>query len=251
MEWLPALPKGPIEICFWIGAIVFVVTLARRWRRLESWPDRVVVAAALVLLPLAIRAVRNISPFFLVWAPAMSRLIGPDAQLRLPAFLHRGPRPSSSPASDHPRVNLALALGAAVAAVVVVGACWARPLDRLGWLPLPPAAAAAIRDCPGPLYNRYNEGGYLIWFVPQVPVFIDSRQDPYPAELLAAHTAAERSGDATALFTRYHIACAALPPTSKVAERLRSDAAAWSTLYADDEWVVLGRRAAAQRLPPL
>jgi hypothetical protein len=252
MEWLPALPKGPIEICFWIGAVVFVVTLARRWRRLDSWSDRVVVAAALVMLPLAIRAVRNISPFFLVWAPAMSRLIGPDAGLRLPGFLHGNRAGSPAPPSpDHPRFNLALALGAAAGALIVVATCWARPVERLGWRPLSPAAAAAIRACPGPLYNRYNEGGYLIWFVPEVPVFVDSRQDPYPAELLTAHATAERTGDATALFARHHVACAALPPTSKVAERLRTQTAAWTTLYADAAWVVLARRDAAQRLPPL
>ena len=81
MEWLPSYPKGPIEIAFWVASVVLVVVLYRRWRRLTSWSDRIVVAAALVLLPLAARAVRNISPFFLLWAPAMSRLIGPDARL--------------------------------------------------------------------------------------------------------------------------------------------------------------------------
>lgn len=237
MEWMPSLPKGPIEISFWLGAVVLVVTLVRRWRRLDCWSDRVVVAAALVMLPLAARAVRNISPFFLLWAPAMSRLIGPDAHLpRLFAS-------SASPARDveHPRLNLVIALSAALAAAGTVAFCWSLPLERLGWRPVPSAVAAALRTCGAPLYNRYNEGGYLIWFVPEVPVFIDSRQDPYPAELLTAHIEAERTGDPTALFARHHIGCAALPPTSKVAKRLQQDAG-WTTLHADREWLVLARR---------
>ena len=239
MEWMPSLPKGPIEISFWVGALVLVVTLVRRWRRLDSWSDRVVVAAALVMLPLAARAVRNISPFFLLWAPAMSRLIGPDANL--PRLLPSSLSSSSRRDDDHPRLNLVIALFAAVLAAGAVAFCWSLPLERLGWHPVPPAVAAAVRTCRAPLYNRYNEGGYLIWFVPEVPVFIDSRQDPYPAELLTAHIEAERTGDPRALFARYHIGCAALPPASKVAKRLQQDPG-WTTVHADPEWIVLARR---------
>ena len=92
MEWMPSYPKGPVEVAFWVAAVVLVVMVVRRWRRLPilSWEDRIVVAAALVLLPLAARAVRNISPFFLLWMPAMSRLIGPDAKLpRLPGWVQK------------------------------------------------------------------------------------------------------------------------------------------------------------------
>lgn len=241
MEWMPSLPRGPIEISFWLGAVVLVVILARRWRGLESWSDRVVVAAALVMLPLAARAVRNIPPFFLLWAPAMSRLIGPSPTLALPAFLRRPPPTVRRTSPDHPRLNAALVIGAAGLAVGAVAVCWATSIERLGWRPVPPAVSAAIRACPGQLYNRYNEGGYLIWFVPEVPVFIDSRQDPYPAALLTAHIEAERTGDAAALFARHHIGCAALPPTSKVTARLKGDPS-WATLHADDTWVVLARR---------
>jgi len=230
LEWLPAYPRGPIEIGFWVGALALMACTLRRWRRLGSWQDRVTVAAALVLVPLAARAVRNISPFFLLWLPAMSRLIGPQA--RLPRA-----RPSAGePSVEHPRLNLALVAVAGVGATIAIGWCFWLPLDRLGWHPIPDRALAAIAGCPGPLYNRYNEGGYLIWFAPEVPVFIDSRQDPYPPELLTAHAAAERSGDFAELFARYHIGCAALPPNSPVA--LRLTAARWIEKFRDDSWVV-------------
>ena len=51
----------------------------------------------------------------------------------------------------------------------------ARPIRR--WSS---QAVAALRSCHGNVYNRYDEGGFLIWFVPEKPVYIDSWQDPYP-----------------------------------------------------------------------
>ena len=254
MEWLPSYPRGPIEIAFWLGALALVGLIIRRWRRLDSWEDRVIVAVALMLLPLAARAMRNISPFFLLWMPAMSRLVGPAA--RLPGSPTQSSSPAATAASgsharptdvEHPCLNLALVAVAMVGAAITVAVCWARPIARLGWNPIPTAAARAISACPGPLYNRYNEGGYLIWFVPGVPVFIDSRQDPYPAALLSAHATAERTGDYARLFVQYRIGCAALPPASPVAKALV--AAGWATAYHDEDWIVLYPPGAALTLP--
>jgi len=228
MEWMPSYPKGPIEICFWVAALLLVGTTVARWRRLSPFDDRLVVVVALVLVVLAARAVRNIAPFCLVWMPAMSRLIGPAA--RLPGT--RGRQDDQ----EHPRLNLGLvALMLAGATAAIVGS-WGAPLPRLGWRPIAPAAIAAIRACGGPLYNRYNEGGYLIWFVPEVPVFIDSRQDPYPASLLSEDIEAEKTGQYQALFARHQIRCAALPPLSPVTKHLAADG--WRELFRDEAWVV-------------
>jgi len=228
MEWMPSYPKGPIEISFWVAALLLIGATAARWRRLSPFEDRLVVVVALLLVVLAARAVRNIAPFCLVWMPAMSRLIGPQA--RLP-----GARPGG-PDEEHPRLNLALVALMALGATTAVVVSWRAPLPRLGWRPIAPGAVAAIRDCGGPLYNRYNEGGYLIWFVPEVPVFIDSRQDPYPASLLTEDIEAEKTGEYRPLFARHGIRCAALPPLSPVGKRLGADG--WRELYRDDAWVV-------------
>lgn len=237
MEWLPSYPNGPIEIAFWAGAVALAVIAWKRWRRLDSWSDRLVVAVALMLLPLAARAMRNIAPFFLLWMPAISRLIGPKA--RLP---HRRDSATPEAEQEHPHLNVAMAVLASVGAAVAVAVCWAIPLARLGWQPIAPGAVSAVEACPGPLYNRYNEGGYLIWFAPGVPVFIDSRQDPYPAALLTAHASVEQSGDYQTLFRDHGIKCAALPPRSLVGGRLRADG--WVEKYVDPEWVVLHAPAA-------
>src|SRR6185369_10674238 len=89
-------------------------------------------------------------------------------------------------AGEHVRVNAAI-LGAGLSiAVVIVALAWIAPAPSLGWRPVRPQAAAAITACGQPLYNAYNDGGELIWFVPEQKVFLDNRQDPYPLPLLRA-----------------------------------------------------------------
>ena len=53
------------------------------------------------------------------------------------------------------------------------------------------AAVAAVRGCPAQIYNRFYDGGFLIWFVPERPVFIDNRQDPYPSPFILETTEVE------------------------------------------------------------
>jgi hypothetical protein len=229
-EWLPTYPTGPIEIAFWILAAAFVVLLVRRWRRLlaASWADQACVAAAVVVLPLAFLAVRNIPPFMLLALPATSRLLGRE---RLAS------RPLRPETPDHPRVNAVLAGGLLAVMAAGVALAWAVPLERLGWRPLPPQALAAVRDCPGPLYNRYNEGGFLIWFLPQRRVFIDSRQDPYPLAFLLDDGKVEHGEPYRPLFDRFDIRCALLPLTSPIPAELKADG--WQPLYEDAKWTVL------------
>jgi hypothetical protein len=229
-EWMPTYPKGPVEIAFWALAIAFVVLLARRWRALRSWSDLAVVAAAVVVLPLAFRAVRNIPPFLLLAAPAASRLVGPDFRLR------RAPA-EPAPSRDHPGLNLALLVGLLGACAAGVAFAWATRLPMLGWDPLGAPTIAALRACPGPLYNRYGDGGYVIWFVPETPVFIDSRQDPYPVDFVI--DAVRNDGRATyrEMFARHGIGCALLPHDSTTLPRLREDG--WRERSADGAWTVL------------
>ncbi len=135
------------------------------------------------------------------------------------------------------RLN-ALLLGVVVlAAAVWVAAAWAGPSAALEWEPLPAGAVAAVRACDGPVYNRFDDGAYLLWFAPGVPVFIDSRVDPYPDALLRRHIRDEATGNYRATFARFDIRCALLPPVSATARHLLHDG--WTAAYADGRWLVL------------
>ena len=98
------------------------------------------------------------------------------------------------------------------AAVAGVVAAYALGDEGLNWRPIGDGALAATRACPGPLYNFYGDGGTLIWFAPEKPVFVDGRQDPYPVPFLLEMTEVEGGRQSyRPLFDRWHIRCAFLP----------------------------------------
>jgi hypothetical protein len=233
-EWRATLPglsgESLISGAFWVLALAFLALLVRRRRVLRgaAWSDWVVVASALALLPLAFRSLRHIGPFLLLAPAAATRLLGADFRWR------RTSRPASP---DHPSVNAAILGVAAAAALVTIALAWRRPLTVLNWRPLPSGALEAVRACPGPLYNHYNEGGYLIWFLPERKVFMDNRQDPYPLELLLEHVRVE-SGKLPPepLFQRFGVRCSFLAADSPTVATLAKQG--WRSLYRDDKWSV-------------
>ena len=72
---------------------------------------------------------------------------------------------------------------------------------------------------PGPLYNDFNWGGYLIWALPRLPVYIDGRTNLYGDERLERHVSVERgapiwSSDADLAAARLVIGNVDFPLTS-------------------------------------
>jgi hypothetical protein len=165
--------------------------------------------------------------FLLVAVPALTALIGARA--------HTADRKPA--AGEHTTVNAAVLGVAALLAAAVIALGWMAPAPSLGWRPIVPRAVDAIASCGAPMYNTYGDGGVLIWFVRQQKVFIDNRQDPYPLDLLVAAHELELDGNYDALFSRYRIRCAVIPPDSPAGRRLGTDAG-WSPGYADSHWSV-------------
>jgi hypothetical protein len=228
-EWQPASPLHLADLPFWIVA-GGLVTLSWRSRRAIGRDAALVGGMALATLPLAISAGRNISPFLMAALPAVTLLL-PDAIAEWsPALARRPPR----------RAHTAAALAGAAVAAGVVAVAWSGPADRLGWVPLPPAVVAAVDRCPANLYNRYDDGGYFIWFTPGQRVFLDGRQDPYPVELIRAHRADELRGLSAVELARWDIGCAALPTWSATAAQL-AHAPGWREAARAGRWVVLER----------
>jgi hypothetical protein len=235
-EWDPTLPTDVLGALFWVVALGFWVTLVLRRRALATatWGDWVLVAGAVLLFPIAVRSLRNVSPFLMLAGPAASRLLGPTFRFRL-SRANTTARPASP---DNPALNLTLLVGATVAALAVLAAGWRSGAGPLDWHPVSGEALGALRGCSGPLYNDYESGGYLIWFAPERPVFVDNRQDPYPLPFLLEHIAVERGQQPyRSLFDRWGIRCAFLPAGGKITKRLVTDG--WTTHFRDDRWAVL------------
>lgn len=81
--------------------------------------------------------------------------------------------------------------------------------------------------------NRYEWGGYLIWYAPNIPVFIDSRADFYAYHgVLADDLNALNMRDSAAILNRYHIGCALLNPNDELVDLLRNTPG-WNARYTD------------------
>jgi hypothetical protein len=226
LEWAPPSISAPHFVTFWILVALFaaVVIGTKAWR-LEAVRQDVRVWGALALFPVGFSASRNVPPLLVLLVPALGVLL--KDRIRVRARVRR----------ERPRLNLVILTVTIVLTAGATGYAWTNGVKQLQWRPLSDGAIAAVASCPERLYNRYDDGGYLIWFVPERKVFIDSRQDPYPPDLVKAHIRLESSGDYEETFNRYGIRCAFIPIRSVLAERLA--AAHWSRLYQDSYWIVL------------
>ena len=247
IEWFPVKPVDAFGVLFWAATAGFAALLITRARRMfisatvadvAPWADWAIVAAAVAMLPLGARSLRNTAPFILLATPAASRLLRAD--FRMPAaiarlFRRKQPRP---PTPDKPLLNLAILGFMATLAAVFAGVALASRPERLGWQPISAAALAATRACDGPLYNQYGEGGTLIWFVPDKPVFVDGRQDPYPLPFLLEVVDVEAGRKPyRPLFDRFGVRCAFLPADASTVDQLAADG--WRTRFRDRQWAVL------------
>jgi hypothetical protein len=215
---------------FWALALLLAALSIRQASRTTDWtnPNFPLVATSLVLMPTAVMYSRNIPLFVLLAVPAITQLL---------VMQHAGTMRVTSVRRERFALNVALLVALIVMAGGSVGYAWQVPAARLEWEPMSARTIDAVASCPGQVYNRYDDGGYLLWFVPSRRVFIDSRQDPYPLELLREHLRTENSGDYTGLFATYGIRCAFLPPESPIAANLRRDG--WLPLSQDRRWIVL------------
>lgn len=94
----------------------------------------------------------------------------------------------------------------------------------------------------GPMLNDYSDGGYLIWAMPEHPVFLDGRAEVYEwsGVLQQFGDWANLNADPSALLDKFNIQfCLLTPgmPEARVLPLLHT----WKVVYADDLSVVLVR----------
>jgi hypothetical protein len=98
------------------------------------------------------------------------------------------------------------------------------------------------RHLPGPIYNRYGWGGYLIYHLyPDYRVYIDGRADVYgDAFFTEAMQTYDGVIDSAQSFNRYGIKTVLISPDAPLANLLRNDGG-WKLIYEDEEAVIFSR----------
>lgn len=185
---------------------------------------------------------RNFAVFAVAAVPVLSFWI--DDALRARGWALR-PRPTTA---RRGRLNWALVIVVwAGVLLYVVGAVWpARVIREAQRALLPVEAAAWLKEqAPrGNLFNSYNWGGYLIFAVPDQPVFIDGRTDLYGEFVRQYVQMANALGRWRELMDEYEIAVVLVEANSGLDAALRREAG-WTLAYADDLAVIHIREEAA------
>lgn len=167
-EWAVPDPRAGVGAAFAVTlALVAATALLTR-----SFEAREVVLLVPIAL-LASTAARH-TPLFAIAAAPYLAMRGPAAvAIALTRLRIGGLRPGlARPA--HRAVGV---ISLALAALFVVAAILVAPAepDESSY---PVAALAVLPSGPG-LFNHYDWGGWLIWYAPATPVFIDGRYTPY------------------------------------------------------------------------
>jgi hypothetical protein len=212
------------QLPFWIAVAVLVAVAARGGALTNAdRGTRLLVLIGAVFALAGATSVRNIPLFVLAAIPAISRLLRASK-----------PRRAAKPAPAGVTIFLALAV---IVVASIVTYAWREQGAHLGWTPMSTSAREAIRQCPGPMFNGFWEGGFLEWFVPERRVFIDSRVHVYPLDLLQKSHDADLTGHYDGVFREFHIGCAVVTAGSPMARHLAADPA-MRQLYSDGQWSV-------------
>ena len=209
----------------------------RRW----DWSDLIVVA---VFGYSAFLARRNIAPFALVVAPILSR----QAQPILEAVLARVKLPSTISEDVNPALsrilNWSVLILVVLAMLVKCGVALSpQMIDKAQQQTAPVRAVEWLKQnrLTGPMYNSYNWGGYLLWALPQEPVFVDGRTDLYDDEFLREYFKVMfiRPGWQEAL-DKYGVRLALTERDSFLAAILATQSV-WRLAYRDDQAAIYTR----------
>lgn len=115
---------------------------------------------------------------------------------------------------------------------------------QVGLSDLPVEAVKFLKNhpLPGPLFHDYRWGGYLIWHLPEAPVFIDGRAEVYYRkgvfdDYVAVHQCHPQWRE---VLDKYKIRAVLAEPGMPFVQMLRLDPN-WSIYYQDQRAIVLIR----------
>ncbi len=93
---------------------------------------------------------------------------------------------------------------------------------------------------PGRIFNTYNWGAYMLWALPEYPVFVDGRTDLYNDEVIGEWFVVVRGEEGwDRILDRWDVHLVLVEPGLPVVFLLED--AGWELLYEDDRSVVIAR----------
>jgi hypothetical protein len=207
---------------------------------------------------LGLLARRNFGPFAMIAAPILARHLYPTlldwaAGLHptLNAWQHRFPiqqrfssgrqLPASVMAITNALILALLLLVAVVKAYAVSTPILVQSYERQ-LFPVEAVEWLRANQPPGNLFNSYNFGGYLVWHLPEYPVFVDGRTDLFGDELLRDYLQIWSGKNGwQAKLNSYEVGVVLVDAGSNLARVLDSEQG-WVREYGDEMVVVYNKR---------
>ncbi len=205
-------------------------------KRRINWTDFVLVSGTAFM---ALLAGRNIAVFAVAATPVLTYHLDSILNERGWAL-----QPVTRVSPRQARLNLILVtvvLLGALAKVLLVLEPKSVAADMRAYLPV--GAAEYLQQSPPPreMFNSYNWGGYLMFALPDVPVFVDGRTDLYGDAFLLQYLQTAIGGDGwRKTLDQYDIHTVVIEKDSGLARRLR-DEPGWTETYDDDMAAVFER----------
>jgi len=187
---------------------------------------------------LSLIAARNVALFALIFPLVLTRHLAPtlarwEDRLKLDATPSRLQRLN--------RVLIGLLVVAAMGKAALV---WPLEVNERVWRDMLPVDAVAFlreRRPPGRLFNAYDWGGYLVWALPEYPVFVDGRTDLYGDEIISQWLQVVRAEPGWEdVLDRWGVNLVLIRPSRPLVRVLEAEG--WKQLYSDDVAVVYGRQ---------
>jgi hypothetical protein len=94
----------------------------------------------------------------------------------------------------------------------------------------------------GRLFNTYNWGGYLLWALPEYPVFIDGRTDLYSDEVINQWLQVMRAEPGWKQVLEDYEINLILVERESFLDRILAHDSSWISVYEDDQAVIFERR---------
>lgn len=203
--------------------------------RRPSWKALLTVGA---FAALGLSAARNVALFGLLATPYLARYAQAVLAGRLP--VSRANR--QVPERVARMINLGLVLLVAIAAALKAIQPLTPAVNRAAVEGQSPVAAVEYlleNQPPGPLFNSYNWGSYLMWAAyPDYLTFVDGRTDLFNDEVLEQYLSIWRAEPGwEQQLESWGVRLALIEPEAPLAARLSTNG--WITLYQDDMAIVL------------
>lgn len=239
-EWQsPDFHSLSVQPFAWLLLLTLAMVGASR-RRL-AFIDLVLVA---VFTYLGLLAGRNIALFSLVAPMVVTRHAEPTLAglSRLFRITSSEISPRRSPGTI---LNLVILVIMVLAVVVKVVAIYPLAVNEAAFrkfLPIDAVNFIKKEQPQGRLFNSYNWGGYLLWTLPEYPVFIDGRTDLYPEEVIGDWLKVAQAKEGWQALLQVYDVNAVLIESNAPLDRVLSSAQSWVLAYQDSVAVVYLRK---------